>query len=82
MSVHPLREYREKNSLSQEQLAEKLGVSRQMVGLVEAGERPVTAANALKWEPITGIPKERLCPKIFADPEEPKRRIGDRRAAA
>jgi len=65
MSIHPLRIYREKEGLSQEELAEKLGISRQMVGLIEAGERAVTPENALQWEKLIPLPKERLCPKIF-----------------
>lgn len=60
MSTHPLREYREKQALSQEELADKLGVSRQMVGLIEAGDRRITPEKALEWEGITGIPKEQL----------------------
>jgi len=65
MTPHPFRRYRNKQNLSQEQLAEKLGVSRQMVGLIEAGDRRVTAENAIEWERVTGIQRALLCPEIF-----------------
>lgn len=65
MSVHPLRVYREKEGLSQEELADRLGVSRQMVGLIETGERAITPENALEWEKVIPVSKEKLCPRIF-----------------
>lgn len=65
MLVHPLREYREKHDLSQQDLADKLGVSRQMVGLIETGERSITPENALEWEKLIPLTKEVLCPDIF-----------------
>jgi transcriptional regulator with XRE-family HTH domain len=63
--AHPLRAYREKLGLSQEDLAEKLGISRQMIGFIETGERKVTPRNALDWEKLIPVPKEKLCPEIF-----------------
>lgn len=65
MSTHPLREYREEKGISQEELADKLGVSRQAVGLIETGERRVTADNAVEWEKRIGIPREKLRPDLF-----------------
>lgn len=62
---HPLRAYRDSNNLSQEELANRLGVSRQMVGLIEAGARAITAKRAKDWEVKTGIPREVMCPEIF-----------------
>lgn len=64
--AHPLREYRDKRGLSQQELADKLGVSRQMVGLVETGERRIAAEDVLDWEKKTGIPRTVLRPDIFA----------------
>lgn len=78
MSDHPLKLYRDKAGLTQEELADKLGVSRQMVGLIEAGERSVTPANALEWEKRIPVSKEALCPEIFSPAPKPERK----RAAA
>jgi transcriptional regulator with XRE-family HTH domain len=66
-SNHPLRQYREKRGLNQEELADLLGVSRQMVGLIESGARRVTPENAKAWAGITGISKAALCPEIFGE---------------
>lgn len=60
MIPNPLKAYREANGLSQEDLALKLGVSRQMIGLIETGERRITPEKALEWAEITGIPKEEM----------------------
>lgn len=57
----PLRKYRERNSLTQQQLAELLKCSRGLVSLIETGEREITPENAKAWEPKLGIPRERLC---------------------
>ena len=62
---HPLRKYREQHGLTQGQLAKKLGVSRQMVGLIESGEREITAENAVEWEGELDIPRAKLRPDIF-----------------
>ena len=51
--ANPLRAYREKNALSQEALAARLGVSRQMVGLLEKGEREWFSAGAADM-PVAG----------------------------
>lgn len=63
--IHPFRKYREKHGLTQEDLARKLGVSRQMVGFIESGEREITAENAVEWETEIGIPRAQLRPDIF-----------------
>lgn len=60
-----MKAYREQAGLSQEELAEKLGVSRQMVGFIETGERSVTPQKALEWEKLIPLSKEVLCPDIF-----------------
>lgn len=73
MSDHPLKQYREKAGLTQEELAEKLGVSRQMIGLIETGERSITPGNALDWEKLIPVTKEVMCPEIF-DPPIPRKR--------
>lgn len=63
--THPVRQYREKEGLTQAQLAKKLRVSRAMVGLVETGDRDIDPAEVAHWEAITGIPREKLRPDIF-----------------
>ena len=79
---NPLRQYRQQHDLTQQQVADLLGVSRGLVSLIESGARPITPENAKEWESKLKIDRASLCPKIFADPDEPKRRAGDRRAAA
>lgn len=76
MSTHPLREYREKAELSQDDLAETLGISRQMVGLIETGERRITPENALAWERLIPVSKEKLCPDVFDPPAKPRQKVG------
>lgn len=63
---HPVRQYREKAGLSQDELASRLGISRQMVGLVETGGRRIAAEDVAQWERITGIPRHKLRPDIFS----------------
>jgi transcriptional regulator with XRE-family HTH domain len=66
MKQHPLKSFRAGKSLTQKQLGDMLGVSNKLVGAIERGDRPVTARNARDWSAKTGIPKESLCPEIFA----------------
>lgn len=62
---NPLLAYRTKNALSQEAVAEMLGVSRQMVGMLEKGERNFTAEMAVKVEQRLGIDRVLVRPDIF-----------------
>lgn len=62
---HPLVAYREQHGLTQQELADKLDVSRGLVSLIESGERSITPENAKDWEGKIGIPREKLCPEIF-----------------
>jgi transcriptional regulator with XRE-family HTH domain len=66
MPKHIFVKYREENDLSQEELAGKLGVSRQMVSFIENGERDITPENASSWGRVLGIPREKLHP-IFSE---------------
>jgi transcriptional regulator with XRE-family HTH domain len=63
--MHPLKSYREENELSQQQLADRLGISRQMVGMLETGERDCTADMCLLIEKKLGIPREEILPELF-----------------
>lgn len=62
---NPIRAYREKNNLTQRQMAERLGVSRATVGHIESGIRKITAENARDWSDLLGIGRDELCPEIF-----------------
>lgn len=62
---NPLLAYRTKKALSQEAVAEMLGVSRQMVGMLEKGERNFTAEMAVKVEQRLGIDRVLVRPDIF-----------------
>jgi transcriptional regulator with XRE-family HTH domain len=57
--------YRAQHKLSQQELADKLGVSRQLVGLIENGDRLISAKNANAWEGILGVSRDELCPEVF-----------------
>jgi transcriptional regulator with XRE-family HTH domain len=63
--ANPLRAYREKHGLSQAELASMLKVSRQMVGLLEKGERNYTAEMALTIERRLGIDRVLTRPDLF-----------------
>lgn len=61
----PLKAYRDEKDLSQQQLADKLGVSRAMVSMLEVGGRPYTADMCLLIEKRLRIPRERMRPDLF-----------------
>ncbi len=63
--MSPLRAYREKKKLSQQELADLLNVSRQMVGMLETGERPFTADMAVHIEETLGINRVLFRPDLF-----------------
>lgn len=65
MVSNPLKSYREANDLSQQQLADKLGISRQMVGMLETGERGFTVEMCLLIERKLGIQREHVRPDFF-----------------
>lgn len=71
-----LKSYRASHGLSQQEVADKLAISRQMVQALETGKRKCTADMALLIEDRLGIDREVTLPKIF------KRRSGDKRASA
>lgn len=62
---NPLRTYRDKNQLSQQDVADKLGISRQMVGFLETGEREFTAHMAILIEKKLGIDRTAIRADLF-----------------
>lgn len=64
--MHPLKAYRELQNppLSQEDLAERLGVTRSAICRWESGERRPDSDLLLKITKLTGIPAARLRPDL------------------
>jgi len=57
--------WRKAKGLSQEVVGEMLGVSRQMVGHLENGDRTITGEMACKIEQRLGIDRVLLRPDLF-----------------
>lgn len=55
-----LKEVRKIQGLSQEELAEKVGVHRTYVGMIERGEKNITLLNILKISKALNIPPQNL----------------------
>jgi len=64
--IHPLRTFREKRDppLSQEQLADMLGVSRVTITRWEAGSRRIDQDKLPLVAALTGIPRRFLRPDL------------------
>jgi transcriptional regulator with XRE-family HTH domain len=62
--VHPLRSYREREGLTQRQLAESLGVTRTTVARWETFVRNVDGSRVQLVSDKTGIPKRELRPDL------------------
>jgi transcriptional regulator with XRE-family HTH domain len=62
---NPLKSYREEKGLSQQEVADKLGVSRPMVGFLENGERAFSARMAVLMEKKLSIPRSKVRPDYF-----------------
>lgn len=60
-----LRAYRKKNRLSQENVADKLEVSRALVAMLESGARRYTDDMALLIEEKLGIDRMLIRPDLF-----------------
>jgi len=63
--ANPLRGYRKKHRLSQEDVARRLGVSRSWVAMVERRERPFTDKMCLLCEAKLGIDRMITRPDLF-----------------
>ncbi len=62
---NPLYSYRKKKGLTQSEIARALGVSRQMVQMLETGDRGFSAEMAVKVEKMFGIDRVLIRPDIF-----------------
>jgi transcriptional regulator with XRE-family HTH domain len=69
--IHPLRAYRQTQTpkLSQEALADKLGVARLTVVRWENGQRKIEGDRILKVAKVTGIPARELRPDLVEQAE-------------
>lgn len=63
--ANPLKAYRKRERLSQQDVAQKLGISRAMVGLLENGKREFSAETAVLIEKNLGINRVVLRPDLF-----------------
>lgn len=72
IETHPLRLYRENQQprLSQEGLAERLGVARLTVLRWESGERKIDRTLVSKVSKKTGIPVKELRPDLLSELEQ------------
>ena len=72
-SIHPLKIFRETQEppLSQQELAELLGVKRETVNRWESGKRRIDEDRLPAVSEKTGIPKTRLRPDLAALMREP-----------
>lgn len=61
----PLRAYREENNLTQQEVADRLDVSRGLIAQLETGDKRYTADMAVLIEKRLGIPRERFRPDLF-----------------
>lgn len=74
-TVDPLKAYRDEHHLSQQDIADRLGVSRALVGLLETGKRDYTAAMAVLIEEKLGIGRERFRPDLFGRTAQPSEQV-------
>ena len=63
--ANPLRAYRKLHRLSQQKVADKLGVSRSLVAMIECGDRGFTDEMALDIEKKLGIDRMITRPDLF-----------------
>ena len=64
-----IRQVRKSRYLSRDELAAALGITNSHFGLIERGERGVTAVNLIKLLEFLDIPFDRL----IADPDKPEK---------
>lgn len=61
---HPLKRWRDKNGLTQAELAMKLGIGGSQISMIEAGRRGASVETAVKIVKLTkgNVPLESLVP--------------------
>jgi putative transcriptional regulator len=60
MLYNSVRELRARFRLTQQELADKVGVTRQTIGLIEKGDYSPSITLALKISHIFGVPVEKV----------------------
>lgn len=60
-----LRNKRKINKITQNELAEIIGISQQLISLIESGRRKPTIETAKRLEMLFNTPMEELFPDIF-----------------
>ncbi|HKL74512.1 MAG TPA: helix-turn-helix transcriptional regulator [Halanaerobiales bacterium] len=70
-----IKELRKENNMTQEDLAEKLGITRGAIGLYERGERKVNYETVNKLADIFGVSSDYLLGRI--DKKNPVRTISE-----
>jgi transcriptional regulator with XRE-family HTH domain len=68
-AMENITSYRSKHGLSREQFGALIGVSAEMVRLIERGLRPITPERAVQLEAVTAgeLTRQALRPDIFGD---------------
>ena len=67
-----LREFRRKNKLTQEELAEKLGISLKYISRIENGNNGVKTQTLIKYMNILGIAPNTIFADFITDEEAAK----------
>ncbi|WP_373874683.1 helix-turn-helix transcriptional regulator [Methylobacterium iners] len=72
MTTHPLREYREAESLSLDAIAALVGRSKASISRIETGDQQPSPELARAIRDVTGIPLWKLRPDLWDAPETPQ----------
>ena len=67
-----LKAYRKKAKITQEELAEKLGISLKYISRIENGNNGVKTQNLIQYMNILGVPPDTLYGKFMAHPNVKK----------
>lgn len=67
-----LRSYRRKAKITQEELAEKLGISLKYISRIENGNNGVKTQNLIQYMNILGVPPDTLYGKFMTHPDVKK----------
>ena len=67
-----LRSYRKKAKITQEELAEQLGISLKYISRIENGNNGVKTQNLIQYMNILGVPPDTLYGKFMTHPDVKK----------